>query len=104
TRRTAAAVLLALAGCGGPGKRPDEGKSVEELRAMLDDADPQRQAQGALGLSRYGADALPALPRLAELLRGGDTVVRQQAALALGKIGPPASEAGPALTEGRGGG
>src|SRR5262249_2829280 len=98
-RRTATGLLLlALLGCGGGKNRPDEGKSADELRAMLDDPDPQKQAQGALGLSRGGRDALPALPRLTELLTSPDAVVRQQAALAIGKIGPDAAGAVPGLT------
>src|SRR5262249_28679012 len=92
----AVAPLLLLAGCG-PQPLPHEAKSVAQLRRMLDADVPRTQAQGALGLSLHGPDALPALPRLVELLGSPDTLVRQQAALALGKIGPEARAAVPSL-------
>jgi HEAT repeat protein len=89
---TALQIALAiLLGCG-PRSLPHEGKSVEQLRRLLDDPSAQKQAQGALGLSLHGADAAPAVPRLVELLKSPDTLVRQQSALALGKIGPGARE------------
>jgi HEAT repeat protein len=92
-------LVLALFGCGAA-RPPYEGKNVEELRAQLDSPDVAVQAQGALGLSRHGPEAVAAAPRLAELLRNSpDALVRQHAALALGKIGPAAAaEAVPALT------
>jgi HEAT repeat protein len=111
-------LTLALSGCGNPTGRPDEGKTISELIAMLDAADPHTQAQGALGLSQQGPAALPALthlterlqspalavgkigpeacpavPTLQSLLRDEEWPVRRQAALALGDIGPPAQPA-----------
>lgn len=89
-------LLLAVAGCGNPAP-PHEGKSVAQLRGMLDAGDPRVQAQGALGLSLHGEKAKEAVPRLVELLDSSDALVRRQAALALGKIGPDARPAVPAL-------
>ena len=54
--------LILFVGCG-PKPLPHENKSVDQLRAMLDSDDPQKQAQGALGLSLKGAEAAPAVPR-----------------------------------------
>jgi HEAT repeat protein len=92
----AAILLIAVVGCG-QRSLPHEGKTVTQLRKMLDHSSPQKQAQGALGLSLHGADAAPAVPRLIELLKSPDTLVRQQSALALGKIGSPAREGVPGL-------
>lgn len=94
-------LLPALAGCN---SRPearlrDEGKSVEELRAMLADPNPEVEARGAFGLSRHGPAASPAVSDLVGALKRPDALVRQNSALALGAIGPPAAEAVPALTE-----
>ena len=41
-------ILVVVSGCGLP-TPPHEGKTVTQLRAMLDDARPSVQAQGALG-------------------------------------------------------
>src|SRR5262245_50891407 len=90
-------LLLVVVGC--RGRAPWEGKSVAELEAMLRDADPNVQAQGAYGLSRLGGEARPAVKSLAEALKKGDARVRQNAALALAQIGPEAQEAVPALAE-----
>lgn len=89
-------ISLLVCGCG-PRTLPHENRTVEELRAMLEDAEPRVQAQGALGLSLHGPDGREAVPRLTELLGSNDVNVRQQAALALGKIGPDAKPAEAAL-------
>jgi HEAT repeat protein len=93
-------VLLAalLVGCGG-GRPSFEGKSVEELKAMLADADPKVQAQGAYGLGQKGREAAAAVPGLVKALASNDAQVRQYAARALGRIGPEARAAVPALAE-----
>jgi HEAT repeat protein len=90
--------VAVLAGCrgGGPTLR-DEGKGVDELRAMLADADPEVQARGAFGLSRHGPAAKDAVPDLVPKLKSPAPLVRQNAALALGAIGPGAKSAVPAL-------
>src|SRR5262245_2066798 len=81
-------VCFVVIGC--RSRAPYEGKSVAELEAMLRDADPKVQAQGAFGLSRLGAEARPAVKALAEALKNRDARVRQNAALALAEIGPDA--------------
>src|SRR5579872_6789141 len=79
-------LFLALPGCAK--KPPYQGRSVDELRQMLADPDPKVQAQGAIGLSRLGPEAAPAVPALIDALKSPNAYVRQQAALALGKVGP----------------
>src|SRR5689334_9233719 len=88
---------LILSGCGS--KAPYEGKSIRQLENMLKSAHPAVQAQGAFGLSRFGAEARTAVPALVEALKSPHALVRQNAALALGQIGPEAAEAVPALVE-----
>jgi HEAT repeat protein len=90
-------VVLLLAGC--QAQPPYEGKTVAELTAMLQDGDPAVQTQGAFGLSRLGAEAVPALPALIDALRSQNAQVRSYAALALGEIGPEARTAVSPLTE-----
>jgi len=88
---------LLLAGCN---KRPPlEGKSVTELEKMLNSPDANLQAQGALGLSKRGREALPAIPALIAALKNPQVAVRQNAALALGAIGPEANAAVTALID-----
>jgi HEAT repeat protein len=89
-------LMMLVVACGKP-SLPHENKTVAQLIAMLNDAEPRTQAQGALGLSLHGPDAREAVPRLIELLDSSDELVRQQAALALGKIGPEAGKAVPIL-------
>ena len=97
-RRIATLVLIAtLTGCGGGA--PYEGKSVQELQAMLADPSSSVQAQGAHGLALKGPEARTAVPALIGVLQRGEPIAQEQAALALGKIGPEAKEAIPALTE-----
>src|SRR5207237_5976117 len=88
--------LLAL-GC--HRQAPYEGKTVAQLSAMLRDADPMVQTQGAYGLSRLGPEAKAAVPALIEALPTGNARVRTTAALALAEIGPEARTAVSALTE-----
>jgi HEAT repeats len=97
-----AILLVVLAGC--QPQNPtvplrDAGKSVAECRTMLNEADPELQARGALGLSLHGDAAGEAVPDLIPLLKSKNSLVRQNAALALGAIGPGAKAAVPALTE-----
>src|SRR5215213_6869234 len=100
-RPLALAIGLLLAGCSSqPEPRlRDEGKSVDELRTMLADANPEVQARGAFGLSLHGPAASPAVPDLIDALKRPDALVRQNAALALGAVGPGAERAVPGLTE-----
>jgi len=91
-------LLVVLAGCG-KAVPPYEGRTVEDLRRQLGEADANRQAQAATGLSLHGAAALPALPELVPLLKGESPLARQQAALALGAIGPEAADAVGPLTQ-----
>jgi HEAT repeat protein len=85
-------------GCGQPSP-PHEGKTVAQLCAMLDDARPSVQAQGALGLSLHGEKAGQAVPRLTALLESDDALVRRQSALALGKVGAEARPSLPSLVK-----
>ncbi|MDB5309082.1 MAG: repeat-containing protein [Gemmataceae bacterium] len=94
----ASAVLTISCRGSGPAPLRDEGKSVDELRAMLAAPDPEVQARGAFGLSRHGPAAKDAVPDLIPKLKESDPLVRQNAALALGAVGPEATAAVPALT------
>ena len=58
-----AAMLVCSLAIGCRGKSPLKGKSVAQLEAMLKNADPAIQAQGALGLSKQGAKACPRFRR-----------------------------------------
>jgi HEAT repeat protein len=89
--------LVLVAGC--RAQSPIEGKSAAELEAMLRGGDATAQAQGALGLSKLGPAAAPAVPALIDALKSPQTLVRQNAALALGEVGPGAKAAVPALAE-----
>jgi hypothetical protein len=86
---------LLLVACGG--KAPYEGKSVADLDRMLHDGDATVRTQGAIGLSKLGPAAAPAVPALVEASRAPEPLLRQNAALALGQIGPEAREAVPDL-------
>ncbi len=89
-------IVILLCGCTAS-TPPHEGKSVEQLRRMLQQDDPTVQAQAALGLSLHGDAAAEAVPRLRELLTSPHPLVRRHSALALGKIGPQAASAVPEL-------
>src|SRR5260370_37012497 len=86
-------ILLATSGC--RSKAPYEGKSVAQLRRMLQDSDTKVQVQGAFGISELGTQAREAMPDLLDALKSDDALVRQNAALALGNIG---TEAGDGVT------
>lgn len=74
-------------------------KKVQELQAQLDSGSANERARAARSLGFERAAALPAVPRLVELLQTDrDNDVRVSAADALGNIGPRcAKEAVPAL-------
>ncbi|HKB35515.1 MAG TPA: HEAT repeat domain-containing protein [Gemmataceae bacterium] len=97
-RTTIAAVVLGIVLLGCQSQPPYEGKSPAQLQKMLRDADPTVQAQGAIGLSKLGAEARDAVPELTDLLKSPDVFARESAAMALGKVGPEAKSAVPALT------
>ena len=92
---TPAVCLLLLAGCH---HSPIEGKSVAEWEKQLREGDVIAQAQAALGLSKLGAEAAPAIPALIETLGNTSPLVRQNVCLALGSIGPEARSAVKSLT------
>jgi HEAT repeat protein len=94
--RIALGLLLLADGCSRT--PPYQGRTVAQLQEMLDNPDTTVQANGALGLSQHGPEALPAAARLAELLQSPARLVRQNAALALARIGPE-GDAVAALTE-----
>jgi HEAT repeat protein len=70
---------------------PDAAEAVPALMKLFPDVDAIR------AVSRYGKAGAPAVPRLIELLKHDDSVVRWQSARALGKIGEPAVPAVPEL-------
>ena len=74
-------------------------KDVSELRARLDSSTASERASAARSIGYQKDAALPAVPRLLELLEGDrDNEVRVSAAEALGNIGPKcAKTAVPAL-------
>ncbi|MHB8797410.1 MAG: HEAT repeat domain-containing protein [Thermoanaerobaculia bacterium] len=74
-------------------------KDVSELRARLDSSTASERASAARSIGYQKDAALPAVPRLLELLEGDrDNEVRVSAAEALGNIGPKcAATAVPAL-------
>ncbi len=74
-------------------------KDVSELRARLESATASERASAARSIGYQKDAALPAVPRLLELLAGDrDNEVRVSAAEALGNIGPKcAKSAVPAL-------
>jgi HEAT repeat protein len=75
-----------------------EGKSAEQLEEMLQDDDPQVQAQGAYGAGQDDDMARRLVPALTVAVRKGNVLVRQYAARALGRAGADAESAVPALT------
>src|SRR5262249_10913357 len=70
-------VVVTGPGCRGGGSAVlrDEGKGIDELRAMLADPDPEVQARGAFGLSRHGPEARDAVPDLAAKLKSSSPLV-----------------------------
>ena len=77
--------LLLILGCG-ESTAPYADKSVDELVEMLDSSDPDRQVQGAFGLSLLKQKAKPAIPSLLKHVESPHPTVRQNVALALGQI------------------
>ena len=76
--------------------------AVETLIALLDDADRIIREEAINSLRSLGPVAAPAVPKMAEILRGqgkdgGEILVRDSAATALREIGPAAQEAVPSL-------
>jgi HEAT repeat protein len=92
-------LVLALLPCLGCGDKtpPYKGKEVSELIAMLQDQDPTKQAQGALGLADKGPAGKAGVPSLQKVLKSPNVLVREQGARALGKIGEASREAVPDL-------
>jgi HEAT repeat protein len=91
------ALPLALFLCSCGSRLPYEGKSLEQLQAMLKEDDPKVQAQGAYGLSLDRDKARQAVPALIDAMKSKHVIVREKAARALGSAGPDAASAVPVL-------
>jgi hypothetical protein len=85
--------------CSCTSKLPYEGKSLDQLQAMLKEDDPKVQAQGAYGLSLDRDKAQAAVPALIEAMQSKHVIVREKAARALGSAGPEAAGAVPVLIQ-----
>jgi HEAT repeat protein len=71
---------------------------VDPLIRMLDDSnDPDIRWRAELALGKIGPDARKAVPKLIELLKNPDHILRRGAATALAGIGPSAKDAVPSL-------
>jgi hypothetical protein len=83
----------------GPARREDPrpAPDIASLQALLQDEATRLDALSAL--DRMGGEALPAVPRLIELLRDEDQQVVTKVLKTLQAIGPPAREAEPVLVE-----
>lgn len=77
-----------LAACGSKAK-----SAVDNLVAVLSDADPATRGDAAVALAAIGPDAAEAVPALAKLFAGeeNEAGLRYAAAYALGRIGPAAA-------------
>lgn len=71
--------------------------TVEELVAMLRNANPMLRAAAAAGLAVYGKGSRSAVDALIVALRDADAEVRYEAAIALGVLGPLPEAGGQAL-------
>jgi HEAT repeat protein len=89
-------LVLIVAGCGDNAPKPP---SVEELKAKLQQDDPNLQIEAAAWIKELGPKAAEARPALIAALKSPDPAVRREAAAALGYIGPEAAPAVPALME-----
>jgi hypothetical protein len=83
----------------GPARQvdPRPAPDIASLQALLQDEATRLDALSAL--ARMGGEALPAVPRLIELLRDEDQQVVTKVLKTLQAIGPPAREAEPVLVE-----
>lgn len=86
--------LTVLPGCGQSGSKADLNA---ELGKLGGDADTKVNALNEI--SQLGEKAAPAVPKIMELLKDPDPVVKRTAAFTLGSIGPKAKAAIPALKE-----
>jgi HEAT repeat protein len=82
-RAVAITALGSLGPCGCP----------EVVPALIDRLETEDRQAAARALSRFGSQALPAVPALEKLLQDPDAGVRWNAARTLGKIGPQAAGA-----------
>jgi HEAT repeat protein len=69
----------------------------EAVPALVDLLETEDRQAAAQALSRFGPQALPAVPALEKLLQDPDAGVRWNAARTLGKIGPEAAATLPSL-------
>src|SRR5262245_61418514 len=94
-------VLLAglcpvLVGCKASSTSPPSKELLDTLKKLKNE-EPFIKAKAALDLSKFGAQAAPAVPDLMDALNHEDALVRQNAAMALGRIGSASKAAIPAL-------
>src|SRR5689334_13423132 len=94
---------LLFAGClllAQPARADDTTKKlVEGFAKQLDDKNEKVRLEALEELSRFGADARPALPAIAKALKEGSNAVRLEAAKALARLATHAVDAIPALME-----
>jgi hypothetical protein len=74
-------------------------KAIPIFTKTLSDPDPEIRRYTCALLSRFGANAAPAVSKMADLLRDGNVEVRRGAALALFALGETSKGVIPALTE-----
>ncbi|MBL9138516.1 MAG: HEAT repeat domain-containing protein [Verrucomicrobiales bacterium] len=90
-----AGLVLLASGCGG-----EKAANVDlnaQLTALSGDSDAKINALAEI--SKLGAAAASAVPKITPLLKDEDDVVRRTAAFTLGAIGPAAKSAVPDLKE-----
>lgn len=79
---------------------PEDSRPAPDIGSLVGMLQSDATRLDALSaLARKGAEALPAVPRLIELLRDEDQLFVTRALRALEAIGPPAQQAVPALVE-----
>ncbi len=97
TRFLAPLLFGLVIGCNSEPQSP-KAPTVNDISAMLENADPEVQREAAHWVIQQGPKAAAATPALAGALKSRDQSVRIGAAMALGHVGPKGAKAIPALT------